>query len=101
MELRSCDPGAAASPPPPVSPAPVHVLELRAGIIDSLLAQGTITAEQASCTTDNIIGTVGPDSLVRLDEAQADAATVARVRAVTRAAASACAFGSGGAAASR
>jgi hypothetical protein len=90
VELRSCDPGAKASQPPPAAPAPVHVLELRASIIDSLLSDGTVTPEQAGCTTDAVINAVGPATLVRLDEQGPDSASLLQIRGAARQAASGC-----------
>src|SRR5207237_5609454 len=68
VELRSCDPGTAASAPAPPQPPAFEVLSLRADLVDSLRRDSHMPEPVAECTADQIISHVGPATLIGIND---------------------------------
>lgn len=92
VELRSCDPGPAATAPAP-DPSPFKVLSIRAGILGGLVRAGAAPAI-ATCTADGVIRAVGASQLATIDlQGDPDPDQLAGVRAAVQQVTRTCASG--------
>lgn len=91
VELRSCDPGAAAAAHPPATPDPFHVLQDRAQLMQLLHEQAHLDGKLPGCVADNAIARMGPEEFVAVGEAPPnDPRIVSELGPQIRAASAAC-----------
>lgn len=88
VELRACDPGAAAASLPPIEPSVFDVLSMRAAFLGGILEAAGIAVPMATCAVDGAIEQLGPPTVAKLAAAtpgdpHVEEARVAIRRAVT------------------
>jgi hypothetical protein len=60
VDLRSCDPGPTAPPPPVITPSSFDVLSARAEITDEIMTNAQVDFAMGQCVADGVIAGVGP-----------------------------------------
>jgi hypothetical protein len=60
VDIRACDPGAAAPGPPTITPSAFDVLSARSGIIDDLMTGNKVDFAMGKCIADKVLVGVGP-----------------------------------------
>lgn len=91
VEASACDPGADAPAPAKAAPDPFDVLQVRASLLDSLVVTAGLSPREAACGADDVITTVGPVSVARVDAGVATADELRRLQDVAAAASTTCA----------
>lgn len=89
--FHSCDPGAAWKPAPNVSD-PYQALAVRSVVMYQLIADGHLKPSTASCASDQLLTSMGPDELEGAEQAtDANSPDVLALRSAVRTAVQSCA----------